>query len=85
MSYTLGYKSGTYIVVSEELKYDFLINLFEVCIIIVTSCLMVKVYVVHIQQDLSDACDKDMSKLIIIYVLHVIFWYELLQFTDLIK
>jgi hypothetical protein len=46
---------------------------------------MVKVYVVHIQQDLSDACDKDMSKLIIIYVVHVIFWYELLQFTDLIK
>lgn len=46
---------------------------------------MVKVYVVHIQQDLSHTCDKNMSKLIIIYVEHVIFWNEMLQFTDLIK
>jgi len=73
VGYTLRYKSGTYVVVSEELKNDFLIDLFEICIIIVPSCLMVKVYVVHIQQDLSDTCDKNMSKLIIIYVVNIIF------------
>lgn len=73
MGYTLGYKSGTYIIVSEEFENDFLINLFEVCIIIVPSSLMVKVYVVYIKQDLSHTCDKNMSKLIIIYFIHVIF------------
>ena len=73
MGNTLGYKSGTYIIVSQEFENDFLINLFQVYIIIVPSSLMVKVYVVNIQQDLSNTCYKNMSKLIIINIVHVIF------------
>ena len=73
MGNTLGYKSGTYIIVSQEFENDFLINLFQVYIIIVPSSLMVKVYVVNIKQDLSNTCYKNMSKLIIINVEHVIF------------
>jgi len=70
---TLGYKSGTYIIVSQEFENDFLINLFQVYIIIVPSSLMIKVYVVNIKQDLSNTCYKNMSKLIIINIVHVIF------------
>ncbi len=61
MSDTFRDKSRSNIVISKELKNDFLIYLFKVSIIIITSSLMIKVDVVNLKQHLTHAIQEDMS------------------------